>query len=89
MAAAHTTKGRSDTTVLGRRRGTRIEEGARLSQAILRCANRGLTRSVGTPSESVRGDAACAAAASAFAPPASSGAPAPSRRRPSAVAAPT
>ena len=44
MAGAHARKSRSDATGSGRRRGMRIEEGAQLSQAILRCANRGLTR---------------------------------------------
>jgi len=44
MAGAHMKKDGSDATGSGRRRGTRIEEGAQLSQAVLRCANRGLTR---------------------------------------------
>ncbi len=44
MAGANTKKDRADATGSGRRRGMRIEEGAQLSQAILQCANRGLTR---------------------------------------------
>jgi two-component system NtrC family sensor kinase len=44
MADAHTMKGRSDVTGSGGRGGMRIEQGAQLSQAILQCANRGLTR---------------------------------------------
>ncbi|MCK4342396.1 MAG: hypothetical protein KAY37_11815 [Phycisphaerae bacterium] len=44
MAGAHAKKNRPDATGSGKRRGMRIEEGAQLSQAILRCANRGLTR---------------------------------------------
>ena len=44
MSGARTKKDGSDATGSGRRPGMRIEEGAQLSQAILQCANRGLTR---------------------------------------------
>ncbi len=44
MTGAHAKKDCSATTGSGRRRGMRIEEGAHLSQAVLHCANRGLTR---------------------------------------------
>jgi two-component system NtrC family sensor kinase len=44
MASAHAKKDSSHARGSGRHRGMRIEEGAELSQAILRCANRGLTR---------------------------------------------
>ena len=44
MTGAHAKKDSSAAAGAGKRRGMRIEEGAQLSQAILRSANRGLTR---------------------------------------------